>query len=109
MRGVENMPLEIAADGDVVQRDVLDLHQRLGREPRLGDRVVLELQIGRVLHERRPIRAGAGAHRPPTFSTFESISCPAHRPSTRTVPRSSPAGTTTKTSASSSQWYSRSP
>src|SRR6266511_1280334 len=59
---VEHVPVEVAADGDVVERDLRDLHQRLAREFRLRHRVVLELEVGRVLHQHRPVGAGPGAH-----------------------------------------------
>ena len=60
--------------------------QRLGRELSLGDRVVLELEVGVELHQLRPVRAGARAHRVAEFSS--SI----HVPSKRTTPRTSSPG-----------------
>ncbi len=57
-----------------------------GRELRLGERVVLELEVGRDLHQARPVGAGARAHRVPVFSS--SI----HVPSKRTTPRASSPG-----------------
>src|SRR5436305_5660145 len=59
---VEDMAVEVAADRDLVQVDALDDGERLGRQLRLGDRVVHELEVGRELHQRRPVRAGARAH-----------------------------------------------
>src|SRR6266508_1520399 len=88
---IEDVPLEVAADRDSLELDVGNAHQRLAGEPRFGDRVVLELQVGRVLHQLRPVRTGAGAH-VATLSVGTPISSPAHRPSSRTTPRSSPPG-----------------
>ena len=59
VRRVEHVTFEVAAQGDVRERDALDVDERVGREPRLGDGVVLELQLGRDLHQPRPVGAGA--------------------------------------------------
>ena len=53
-----DVPLEVAADLDLVEVDVGELHQRLRRELRLAHRVVLELEIGRDLHQFGPVGAG---------------------------------------------------
>src|SRR5205085_8231778 len=59
---VEDVPFEVATDGDLGQRDVGDLHQRVRRQLRLGDRVVLELELGSDLHQLRPVGTGPRAH-----------------------------------------------
>src|SRR6266576_92960 len=91
VRRVEDVSLEVAADRDRFQLDVGDVHERLARKLRLRDRVVLELEVRRVLHELVPVRAGSRAH-VATVSVGAPISSPDHRPSSRTTPRSSPAG-----------------
>ena len=75
---VEHVVFEVAADRDVGERDVADLHERVGRELRLGDRVVLELELGCDLHQVGPVRARSAAHD--------------HVPSRCTSPRPSSAG-----------------
>jgi len=101
--GVEDVPLEVAADRDRAQRHVRQVHERLGREVRLRDRVVLELEIGGELHQERPVRAGARAHAVGS-SAGAPISSLDHWPSRRRTPRSEPSAQTTKVAASSSQW-----
>ena len=66
--------------------DVRDARERLRGKLRLGDRVVLELQVGVELHQLGPVGTRAGAHRGLQFSS--SI----HVPSKRTTPRMSSPG-----------------
>ena len=82
----EDVVLEIAADLDLAERDVRDLRKGVSRELRLGDRVVLELEIGCELHQLRPVGARASAHQWAMFSSSAQL------PSKRTTPRSSPPG-----------------
>ena len=92
VRGVEDVPVEVAADRDRAQRDVRQVDERLRRQVRLRDGVVLELEIRRELHQERPVGTRPRAH--PLD----------HRPSRRSTPRSAPSAQTTKVAASSSQW-----
>ena len=46
VRRVEDVLVQIGADRDVGERDILDEHQRIRRELCLGDGVVLELELG---------------------------------------------------------------
>ena len=57
--GVEDVPFEVAADRDLRERDVLHVHERVRRQLRLGDGVVLELKLRRDLHQLGPVWAGA--------------------------------------------------
>src|SRR3954447_9122930 len=50
--GVEDVAVEVAADRDVVEADAFDVHLRLRGELRLAQRVVLELELRRDLHQR---------------------------------------------------------
>ena len=59
VRRVEDVMVEVAADRDVAERDVRDDPQRLDGQLRLGDGVVLELELGRELHQIGPVGAGA--------------------------------------------------
>ena len=59
----EGMGAAVAADLDLVERNVAHPRQRLGRELRFGDGVVLELEVGIELHELRPVGTRACAHR----------------------------------------------
>src|SRR6266478_3541790 len=45
VRRVEDVSVEVAADRDRFELDVGDAHQRLARQLRLRDRVVLELEV----------------------------------------------------------------
>ena len=90
---VEDVALEVAADRDRVLRDVADVDDRLARELRLGEGVVLELELGCELHQARPVRAGAGAHREWT-SAGALISSLVQRPSSLTSPASRSCGIT---------------
>ena len=66
------------------------LHERLGRKLRLAQGVVLELELGRDLHQLRPVGAGAGAHRPTDWRGGDDL---LHRPaSRRAAPRRSRPG-----------------
>src|SRR6187551_3395375 len=56
------MPIEIATDRDLVQVQPRYTHERLGGELCVPDRVVLELEIGRDLHQLGPVGAGRVAH-----------------------------------------------
>ena len=58
---VEDVALEVAADRDRVLRDVADVDDRLARQLRLGERVVLELELGCELHQARPVRDRCGS------------------------------------------------
>ena len=57
--GVEDVVLEVAADLDLVERDLLIRESVSAGKLRLGDRVVLELQVGIELHELGPVGARA--------------------------------------------------
>jgi hypothetical protein len=57
VRRVEDVVLEVAADRDGAQRHVDEVDERLRGQPRLGDRVVLELEIRRPLHQLGPVGA----------------------------------------------------
>ena len=61
--------------------------ERLVRQLRLGDRVVLELQVGRELEQLGPVGTRPRAHAP-----TPRVASPAsdQRPSSRTIPRSTP-------------------
>jgi hypothetical protein len=43
---VEDVLIEVGADGHRLERYVAEVHERLGRKVRLGDGVVLEVKIG---------------------------------------------------------------
>ena len=64
-----------------------DLGQRVGRELGLGDRVVLELEIGRELHQLRPVGTRARTHRslssPPASTSLRGARPRARRPPDR--------------------------
>ena len=65
---VEDVVVEVAADRHVRRAtDVRDRAERLRREPRLGDRVVLELEVRRELEQLRPVGAACGSSRVPQF------------------------------------------
>src|SRR5205085_10250421 len=106
--GVEDVGVEVAADRDVVEADSLDVDERIGGQLRLAQREVLELQFGCELHQSRPVRASAGAHRRPIGSE-DPISSIDQRPASSTAPLSPPGGKTKKLAASSSEWSNRSP
>src|SRR5204863_5642338 len=72
VRVPEDMPLEVAANRDVREGDLRDVHQRVRRQPRLGDRVVLELELGSDLHQLRPIGTRPRAHRARPMSGEEA-------------------------------------
>ena len=54
-----DVPFEIAAEGDLGERGVRHVHERVCRKPRLGDGVVLELKLRRDLHQLGPVWTGA--------------------------------------------------
>ena len=83
---VEDVVLEVAADRDVAERDVGDARQHLDGQLRLGDGVVHELEVGSELHQVGPVGTCARAHRSTEFFSAAQL------PSSRTTPRSSPAG-----------------
>ena len=60
---VEHVMVEVTAHLDLTERDVRDLREHVERQLGLGDRDVLELEIGRELHQLGPLRAGLVAHR----------------------------------------------
>ena len=55
--------IEVGADRDRLKGNVDELRERLGRELRLGHGVVHELELRSVLHQDRPVGAGAEALR----------------------------------------------
>src|SRR5207302_5179659 len=105
---VVDVVLEVAADGDGAERHVRKVHERLARQVRLRDRVVLELEVRSELHQAWPVGTGTRAHRVGS-SSAAPISSLDQEPSRRRTPRSPPAGMTTKLAASSSWWYRCSP
>src|SRR6266545_3321047 len=53
---VEHVPVQVAADLDLVEVDAGNLHQRIDRNLGVPNRVVLELEIGCDLHQLGPVR-----------------------------------------------------
>src|ERR1700704_3893704 len=102
------MALEVAAERNFVVVDPLDDHERIRGQLSLAQRVVLELQLGRELHQLRPVGARTGAHRR-TIGSEEGISSIDQRPVRSTEPVSPPAGKTKKLAASSSVCKRRPP
>ena len=84
MPGEVHVVLDVAADGHLVVRHVPELHQRVAGQLELVDRVVLELEIGRDLHQLGPVGTRPVAHRSP-FSIDQWMSI-------LTTPRSPSAG-----------------
>ena len=62
VRRVEDVVVEVATDLDLGEGDVLEPREGVGRQLRLGDGVVLELEVRVELHQRGPVGAGASAH-----------------------------------------------
>ena len=56
-------------------------------QPRLRDRVVLELEIGRKLRQRGPVGARSRAHRAPTLRSTSASAHPVHPEHPRAPPR----------------------
>ncbi len=85
--GVDDVVVDVAADLDVVERHrPRDPRDDLERQVRVVHGHVLELEIGRELHQRGPVRAGLVAHRAGPFDAAR------HVPASRTSPRLSPSG-----------------
>src|SRR4051794_15452112 len=62
VRWVVDVVVEVGADGNGLERYVGEVDERLRRQARLRDRVVLEVELGRELQELGPVGAAAGAH-----------------------------------------------
>lgn len=89
MGRVEDMLVEIGADGDCLERNIWEVDERVGRKSRLGDRVVLELEIRGDLEQRGPVWAAARAQRDSTLLVDPAID---QLPSRRTTPRKASSG-----------------
>jgi hypothetical protein len=86
---VENVLVEIRADGDGLERNIGEVDERVGWKSRLGDRVVLELEIRGDLEQRGPVWAAARAQRDSTLLVDSAID---QLPSRRTTPRRASSG-----------------
>jgi hypothetical protein len=60
--GVVDVVVEVRADGDGLERHVREVDQHLAGKARLGDCVVLEVELGGELQELRPVGTAASAH-----------------------------------------------
>src|SRR5205814_8112890 len=105
---VEDVAVEVAADGHLVGAHLAEAHERVRRQLGLAQRVVLELQLRSELHQLGPVRAGPRAHARGIGSAAPSSSID-QRPLSRTAPDWSPAGNTKKLAASSRVWSRRPP
>jgi hypothetical protein len=86
---VEDVLVEIGADGDGLERNIGEVDERVGRKSRLGDRVVLELEIRSDLEQRGPVWTAARAQRDSTLLVDSAID---QVPSRRTTPRRASSG-----------------